>query len=184
MTNNITQLLQRWSDGDQAIADELFSAIYKELRILARGFMRREHNDVILQPTVLIHEAYLRIINQENADWPSRSHFYAIAAKVMRHILIDHARQRMANKRGGELKRISISLIDPVNNEQPLDVIILDEALNQLAAKKLLYSQIFECRFFGGLNIQETADYLKVSHATVERGYAFAKAWLHRFMSA
>jgi RNA polymerase sigma-70 factor (ECF subfamily) len=184
MTNNITQLLQRWGDGDQSIADELFSAIYKELRTLARGFMRKEHNDVMLQPTALVHEAYLRIINQENPNWPSRSHFYAIAAKVMRHILVDYARQRGANKRGGELKRISISLIDPINNEQPLDVIILDEALNQLAAKKLLYSQIFECRFFGGLNIQETADHLKVSHATVERGYAFARAWLNRFMSA
>ena len=182
MTNNITQLLQRWSDGDQSIADELFSLVYNELRALARGFIRNERGDVLLEPTALVHEAYLRIANQENSTWPSRSHFYAIAAKVMRHVLVDYARRRMAGKRGGEFERVSLSLVDPQNEERPLDVIILDEALGKLAEKKLLYSQIFECRFFVGLSIQETADCLKVSHATVERGYTFSRAWLHRYM--
>ena len=183
MTKNITQLLQRWSDGDQSIADELFSLIYNELWIMARAFIRKERKDILLEPTVLVHEAYLRIANQENSIWPNRSHFYALAAKVMRHVLVDCARQRMTDKRGGEFERVSLSVVNLLKDEQPLDVIILDEALNQLAGKNSLYSRIFECRFFGGLSIQETADCLKVSHATVERGYTFSRAWLHRYMS-
>jgi RNA polymerase sigma-70 factor (ECF subfamily) len=182
--NNITQLLQRWSDGDRAVADELFLIVYNELWGLARGFMRHERNNVTLQPTALVHEAYLRLIDQENQAWPSRSHFFAFAARIMRHVLVDHARKRLADKRGGELRRISLSDVDPVNNQKPLDVIILDEALNQLATIKQSYSQIFECRFFGGLTIDETADYLKMSHATVERGYTFARAWLNRYLSS
>lgn len=180
---NITRLLQRWSDGDRSVADELFPIIYDELWILARGYMRRERNNLTLQPTALVHEAYLRLIDQKDLAWPSRSHFFAVAARIMRHVLVDHARKRLANKRGGELQRVSLSLVDPINDQKPLDVIILDEALNQLAAIKLSYSQIFECRFFGGLSIEETADYLKVSHATVERGYTFARAWLNRYLS-
>ena len=181
--NNITQLLQEWSDGDRTVADQLFPIIYNELHGLARGFMRHERNNVTLQPTALVHEAYLRLIGQENQNWPSRSYFFALAAKIMRQVLVDHARKRLANKRGGEFQRVSLSLVDPINNQQTLDVIILDEALNQLATIKLSYSQIFECRFFGGLTIEETADYLKLSHATVERGYTFARAWLNRYLS-
>ena len=175
--NNITQLLQEWSDGDRTVANQLFPIIYNELHGLARGFMRHERNNATLQPTALVHEAYLRLIGQENQIWPSRSSFFALAAKIMRQVLVDHARKRLANKRGGELQRISMSLVDPINNQQTLDVIILDEALNQLATVKQSYSQIFECRFFGGLTIEETAEHLKLSHATVERGYTFARAW-------
>jgi RNA polymerase sigma factor (TIGR02999 family) len=180
---NLTQLLQKWSDGDQTVTDELFHVIYNELRGLAKGFMRHERNNLTLQPTALVHEAYLRLIDQEGLTWPSRSYFYAIAAKIMRHVLVDHARKRLAGKRGGELQRISLSVVDPIDNRKTLDVIILDDALNQLASIKLLHSQIFECRVFGGLTIEETADYLKVSHATVERGYTFARAWLNRYLS-
>lgn len=180
---DITQLLKEWSEGDRTVADKLFPIIYNELRGLARGFMRRERNNITLQPTALVHEAYLRLIGQENQSWPSRSYFFAVAAKIMRQVLVDHARKRLAGKRGGEFQRISMSLVDPENNQRVLDVIILDEALNQLAAIKLSYSQIFECRFFGGLTIDETADYLKLSHATVERGYTFARAWLNRHLS-
>lgn len=180
---NITQLLQEWSEGDQAVADELFPIVYNELRGLARGFMRHERNNLTLQPTALVHEAYIHLIGYENQVWPSRSHFFALAAKIMRQVLVDHARKRLANKRGGDLQRVSLSLADPINNQQTLDVIILDEALNQLAAIKLSYSQILECRIFGGLTIEETADHLKLSHATVERGYSFARAWLNRYLS-
>ncbi|HVG19515.1 MAG TPA: sigma-70 family RNA polymerase sigma factor [Blastocatellia bacterium] len=180
---NITQLLQKWSEGDRTVADELFPIVYNELWGLARGYMRHERNNVTLQPTALVHEAYLRLIEQENQAWPSRSHFFAFAATIMRHVLVDHARKRLANKRGGELRRISLTHADPISNQKPLDVIILDEALNQLATIKQSYSQIFECRFFGGLTIDETADYLKMSHATVERGYTFARAWLNRYLS-
>jgi RNA polymerase sigma-70 factor (ECF subfamily) len=179
---NITQLLQRWSDGDQSVADELFSNVYDELWDLARGAMRRERNNLTLQPTALVHEAYLKLVFQGNQSWPSRSHFFAFAAKVMRHVLVDQARKRLAHKRGGELRRVSLSLADPASDQKPLDVLVLDEALDELAANKLLYSQIFECRFFGGLTISETAEHLKVSPATVERGYTFARAWLHRHL--
>jgi RNA polymerase sigma-70 factor (ECF subfamily) len=180
---NITQLLQRWSDGDRAVAEELFPIIYNELRGLARGFVRRERKDLTLQPTALVHEAYLRLIEQPGHAWPSRSHFFAIAAKIMRHVLVDHARKRLADKRGGELQRVSLSLVNPANNRKPLDVIMLDEALDRLATIKQLHGEVFECRFFGGLTIEETADYLKVSHATVERSYSFARAWLNRYIS-
>jgi RNA polymerase sigma factor (TIGR02999 family) len=180
---NITQLLRRWSDGDQAVADELFPLLYNELRGLARGFIRHERNNLTLQPTALVNEAYLRLVDQENQYWPSRSHFFALAAKIMRHILVDQARKRLAQKRGSEFERVRLSLEDPMSDEKPLDVIMLDEAMNKLAENKLLYSQIFECRFFGGLTIEETAEYLKVSPATVERGYAFARAWLQRYLS-
>jgi RNA polymerase sigma factor (TIGR02999 family) len=181
--NEVTQLLVAWSNGDQVARDELMSVVYQELHRLAHKYMRRESPDHTLQTSALVNEAFLRLVDQRNVQWQNRSHFYAIAAQMMRRILVDYARNRRYAKRGGGLREISLDetmLSDDRNHE----VVALDEALLELAKIDSRKSQIVELRFFAGLSIEETSDLLAVSAGTVMRDWTLAKAWLRREMSS
>ena len=179
----ITQLLIKWSDGDHGALEELMPLVYGELRRLARSYLRRERPDHTLQPTALVHEAYLRLIDQRRANWQNRSQFFGIAAQMMRRILVDHARLRQAGKRGDRDYQVSLDQADLVANQQAVDLLGLDDALNRLVTFSLQQSRIVELRYFGGLTIAETAALLGVSHATVEREWSVARAWLRRELS-
>jgi RNA polymerase sigma factor (TIGR02999 family) len=174
----ITRLLTRWRDGDQAALDELMPLVYGELRRVAIGYLRHERGNITLQPTALVHEVYLRIAGRQNVQWEGRSQFFGLAAAMMRNILVDHARQAKAAKRGGPQYTLSLSHADRIGSGPDVALVALDDALQELAAIKPQHSKIVELRFFGGLSIEETAQVLGVSHATVERGWAFARAWL------
>ena len=176
----ITQLLVRWSDGDKGALDELMPLVYDELHKLAYLYLRRERNNHTLQPTALVNEAYVKLVQQENLGWQNRAQFFGLAAKLMRNILVDHARRHKAAKRGGEQFRLSLSDADRLSNNPDIDMVELDEALTELESTYPEHSRIVELRFFGGLTIEETAEVLSVSHATVEREWAFARAWLRR----
>jgi RNA polymerase sigma factor (TIGR02999 family) len=180
-TPAVTQLLAKWRAGDENAAQTLMPIVYEELRRLARGFLRKERSDHTLQSTALVHEAYLRLIKQNRAEFQDRAHFFAISAHLMRRILVDHARKRRAARRDGGFKVI----LDDAVSEEPLrgtDVIRLDEALEGLAALDPEQSRIVELRFFTGLSIEETAAVLSLSPATVKRRWATARAWLLREM--
>ena len=168
---------------DQGALDELMPLVYGELRRLARSYLRRERPDHTLQPTALVHEAYLRLIDQRRASWQNRSQFFGIAAQMMRRILVDHARLRQAGKRGDGNYRVSLDQADLVADQQAVDLLGLDDALNRLVTFSLQQSRIVELRYFGGLTIAETAALLGVSHATVEREWSVARAWLRRELS-
>jgi len=176
----VTQLLVEWGNGDQAAFDQLMPLVFDELRRLANGYLRRERQGHTLQPTALVNEAYLRLIDQNQIDWKNRAQFFGVAAKLMRHILVDHARQRRAAKRGGAEYKLSLSEADRFSHEPEASLIALDDALNALAATKPQHSRVVELRFVGGLTIEETAEVLGISHATVERDWSFARAWLRR----
>ena len=178
--SQITQLLLDWKSGDQAAFDSLFSIVYDELRRLASSYMRRERSDHTLQTTALVHEAYLRIANQEKALVHNRLHFFAVAAKVMRQILIDHARSRNYVKRGSGAAKISLDEAAIISDERAAELIALDTALKELAEIDPRQSQIVELRFFGGLTLAETAEFLGISSDTVTRDWNMAKAWLYR----
>jgi RNA polymerase sigma factor (TIGR02999 family) len=180
MVEGITQLLARWSEGDQGALDQLIPLVYDELHRLADSFLRRQPHHQSLQPTVLVHEAYLRLLNQQNVSWESRAQFFGLAATLMRRILVDHHRQHVAEKRGGGQTRVSLSEADRFNAQPDVDLIALDDALISLAALNEQHCRIVELRYFGGLTIEETAAALGVSHATVERGWNMARAWLRR----
>jgi RNA polymerase sigma factor (TIGR02999 family) len=180
-TPAVTELLARWHAGDEEAAQALMPIVYDQLRRLARGFLRKERSDHTIQSTALVHEAYLRLVKQERAEFQNRAHFFAISAHLMRRILVDYARKRRAAKRDGGLKVI----LDDAVSEEPFrgtDVIRLDEALEGLAALDPEQSRIVELRFFTGLSIEETADILHLSPATVKRRWATARAWLLREM--
>ncbi|HEY7913620.1 MAG TPA: sigma-70 family RNA polymerase sigma factor [Blastocatellia bacterium] len=177
---SITQLLVKWSEGDKSALDELMPLVYETLRKLASGHLRRERGDLSLQPTALVHEAYLRLVEQSADGWQSRAQFFGLAAKVMRNILVDYARQRIAMKRGGGQLRVSLSKADRFNRRADVDLIALSDALNELAAIKPEHARVIELRFFAGLTIEETSAVMGISHATVERDWAFARAWLRR----
>ncbi|MGH9769673.1 MAG: sigma-70 family RNA polymerase sigma factor [Blastocatellia bacterium] len=182
----ITQLLIRWSDGDREALDRLMPLVYGELRRLARGYLRRERLNHTLQPTALAHEAYLRLIDQKRANWRNRAQFFGIAAQMMRRILVDHARLHSAAKRGDGDYHLSLNQADQAAqavDQQAIDVLALDEALGRLAVFSTQQSRIVELRHFGGLTIEETAAVLGVSHATVEREWSVARAWLRRELS-
>jgi len=183
MAESITQMLLRWSDGDRAALDQLLPLVYDELRRLAHSFLRRQPFHHTLQPTALVHEAYLRMVDQQRVSWENRAQFFGLAATLMRRILVDHTRQQMAAKRGGGETRVSLSEADRLGSEPDINLIALDEALDELAALNPQHSRIVELRYFGGLTIEETAIALDVSHATVERGWNMARAWLRREMS-
>ncbi len=183
MAGEITQLLVRWSAGERAALDELTPLVYDELRRLAAGYLRRRNPSDSLQPTLLVHEAWLRLVDQETADWESRAQFFGLAATIMCSVLVDHARQAQAAKRGGDELRLSLGAADRFGHEPEVDLLALDEALQRLASSKPRHCRLVELRFFGGLTIEETAAALGVAHATVEREWAFAKAWLHRELS-
>jgi RNA polymerase sigma factor (TIGR02999 family) len=179
----ITQLLIAWNQGDQSARDELMPIIYQELRRLARGYLRRERPNHTLQPTALVHEAFLRLVDQGQVNWQNRAHFFGIAARLMRQILINHAEARRAAKRGGSAERVSLSQVDNRAGEQEVDLIALDEALRNLESIDPLQSRIVELRYFSGLTIEEIAEVLGISPATVKREWSTARAWLRRELS-
>lgn len=180
---NVTELLRDWSAGNKQAQEKLFQIVYNELHRQAARALRREHPGLSLQTTDLIHEAYLRLIDQQHVEWQNRLHFFAIAAKVMRHILVDHVRGRQAAKRGGTDIRLPLQEAMAVLPGQDLDFVALDEALTKLAALDPQQSQVVELRFFSGLSVEETARVLDVSERTVKRDWNVAKAWLRRELS-
>ena len=179
----VTRLLVRWSGGDRSAADELIPVVYSELRRLAFGHLRRNRPDTYLQATSLVHEAYLRMVNQ-NVSLENRAQFFGLASKLMRNILVDAARRRHAGKRGGDLQRLSLSKADQAMAQEEIDLPALDDALNELEAGWPRQARIVEMKFFGGLTIEEAAMVLGISHATVEREWNFARAWLRRKLSS
>jgi RNA polymerase sigma factor (TIGR02999 family) len=177
---DITGLLNRWSEGDRRALDELMPLVYHALCDLADHYMRLERGDHTLQPTALVHEAYLRL-SRHQSGFVSRVHFYGAAAQVMRRILVDHARERRAAKRGGASDTLVLDeQIDRAASSAPLDVLALDEALSRLAEIAPARARVVELRFFGGLSVEETAAFLDLSPATVKRHWSFARAWLYR----
>ena len=179
----LTKLLIDWSNGDQSALDQLTPLVYDELRRLARHYMIRERPGHLLQTTALVHEAYLRLIDQTQVHWQNRAHFFAIAAQMMRRILVDHARGQLYAKRGGGARRISLDRVSVVSEERAADVIALDDVLNGLAEIDPQQSRVVELRFFGGLTVEETAEVLGLSPATVKREWSAAKAWLQQELS-
>lgn len=181
--SEVTQLLVNWSKGDKAALDELIPLVQTELRRLARRYMGRENPGHTLQTSALINEAYIRLVDQHNVHWQNRAHFYAVAAQVMRHILIDHARSHSYAKRGGGARKVPLDEAVAINDQRAEELIALDDALNALAAIDARKSRIIELRFFGGLSIEETAEAMSISPITVTREWRSAKAWLRREMS-
>lgn len=180
-SEGITQLLVEWGKGDQAALEKLMPLVYSELRRLASNYLRRERAEHTLQPTALVNEAYLKLIDQHNAKWQNRAHFFGISAQLMRRILVDHARQYGAQKRGGsEKQRISITNVENLARESELDLLALNEALEELTRMDEQQGRIVEMKFFGGLSIDEIAEVLGIGHATVERDWKMARAWLRR----
>ncbi len=179
-SHEVTRLLVAWSDGDQAALEQLTPLVYRELRRLAKGYLRRERPGHLLQTTALINEAYLRLIDWKAVRWQNRAHFFGVAAQLMRRILIDFARGRHQDKRGGAAVQISLDDAAAMSVERSAEFIALDEALDQLAAIDPRRSRMVELRFFGGLTEEETAEALKVSPRTVRREWSLARAWLYR----
>jgi len=182
-SENVTQLLVDWSKGNKEALDRLVPIVYEELRRQASRYLRRERAGHTLQTTALIHEAYLRLVDQRNVHWQNRAHFFGIAAQLMRRILVDHARTRKRAKRGGSNIRVSLDEATALATSRELDIVALDEALERLGEIDSQQSRIVELRFFSGLNVEETAEVLKISPATVKREWRIAKAWLHREIS-
>ncbi len=179
----ISLILKDWSGGKNESADVLLPLVYDELRKIAAQYLRKERKEHTLQPTELAHEAYLKLIDISNVDWQDRAHFFAVSAQVIRNILVDHARAKATNKRGGDFQRIVLDENVSFSDEQDLDLLALDEALKQLATFDEQQSKIVELRFFGGLTIEETAEVLNLSPATIKREWTLAKAWLHKTLS-
>ena len=178
-----SDLLVAWSNGDQSAFDKLVPLIYQELRVLAQRYMRRERPDHMLQATALVNEAYVRLIDVNRIQWQSRSHFLAVAAQTMRRILVEFARQRRRQKRGGDAVHVTIDNAEDISPEKGADLVALSDALSALATFDPRMSHVVELRFFGGLSVQETADVLMVSPETVMRDWKTAKAWLLRELS-
>ncbi len=179
--SEITQLLREWSDGNQEALDNLLPLVYDELHRQAASFLRKERPGHTLQTTALINEAYLKLIDRRDVNWESRTHFFAVAAQAMRRILVDYARAKHREKRGGD--NIKLSLEDATliaTKEKGVDLIALDEALDKLAERDEQQARVVELRYFSGLSLEETADALHVSRATVARDWEAARAWLHR----
>jgi len=178
---NVTQLLVDWSKGDQKALDELMPLVYSELRRLASNYLRRERQNHTLQPTALVNEAYLKLVDQRNMRWQNRAQFYGVAAQLMRRILVDHARQHQAAKRGGSnQQKLSITSVNAIAAAPEVDVLAIHEALEELKQFDPQQERIVELRFFGGLSIEETAEVLSIGHATVERDWKMARAWLRQ----
>src|SRR5687767_3530248 len=178
----VTDLLIEWSEGNQEALNELMPLVYDELRRVASRYLRKERAGHTLQTTALVHEAYLKLVDQKNASWQNRVQFFAAAAQVMRHILVDYARSRRAFKRGGDYSRLSLDEAVISSKERDPDLLTLDEALNSLAAIDTQQSRVVELRVFGGLTVEETAEALGISPRTVKREWSMAKAWLHQQM--
>ena len=181
-SERVSKLLLNWGQGDQGAREALIPLVYDELRRLARRYLRRERPDHTLQSAALVNEAYLRLIRQEHPQWQNRAHFFGVAAQLMRHILVDHARNRTAAKRGAGAPRLTLDPDVALPQARDVDLVALDDALNELAALDPQQSRLVELRFFGGLSIEETSVVLGVSPATVKREWATARAWLQREM--
>lgn len=182
---DVTRLLIEWSKGDRLVLEKLFPLVYGELRLIARRYLRGERRAITLQTTALVHEAYLKLIDQNRVEWQNRAHFYGVAAQAMRRILLDHARRRLAGKRGEGAPHVSLDsgTID-VSDERAAELVDLDEALCRLEKADPQKGRIVELRYFGGLSIEETAAVLGTSVPTVNRGWRTAKAWLYKELSA
>ena len=180
-TSNITELLRDWGEGNAQAMDELLPQVYDELHRRAAAYLRRERQNHTLQTTALVHEAYLKLVDQKNVEWKDRGHFFAVAAQAMRRILVDHAKHRHREKRGGAVENVPLDdTLVAAAGEANLDIIALDEALLRLAEFDPEQERLVELRYFGGLSLEETADTLGISRATTAREWQLAKAWLHR----
>jgi RNA polymerase sigma factor (TIGR02999 family) len=180
LSQNITHLLKEWSEGNQRALDELAPLVYEELRQQAARYLRQERAGHSLQATALINEAFLRLIDVKNVQWQNRAHFFGIAANLMRRILVDHARRRDAEKRGGAQIRVTLEDAFAIAKEPAIDLLAIDEALDRLAAIDAQQARVVELRFFSGLSVEETATALGVSAKTVKRDWSVARAWLRR----
>jgi RNA polymerase sigma factor (TIGR02999 family) len=180
----VTKLLDDWGQGDKDAREALIPLVYDELRRLARRYLRRERPDHTLQSAGLVNEAYLRMIQQQPLPWQNRAHFFGVAAQMMRHILVDHARGRLAAKRGAGAPRLTLDAQIALPQKREVDLMALDDALNQLAALDPQQSRLVELRFFGGLSIEEASIVLGISPATSKREWAIARAWLLREMKS
>jgi RNA polymerase sigma factor (TIGR02999 family) len=179
-SHEVTRLLVAWSGGDASAAEVLMPLVYEELRRLARAYLRRERGDHTLQPTALVHEAYLRLVDDTEIQWQSRAHFYGIAAAVMRRVLVDHARKAGAAKRGGQAEHISIEEAGGIVQGDSVDILALDGALQSLAQDYPRQSRVVELRFFCGLALKEIGEVLQISERSVGRDWEFARCWLKR----
>lgn len=176
---DVTRLLARWTDGDRTALDELMAVVYTELRRIADGYMHRERSDHTLQPTALVNEAWLRLVKQDRPSFEHRSQFFGLAAQVMRRVLVDHARSDKADKRGGGAMTVPLSDAVGARGDQTIELLALDQALNHLSTVSARQARVIELRYFGGLNVQEMADVLGVSPATISRDQRIAEAWLN-----
>ena len=182
-SQNITRLLLDWRNGDQMALDRLMPLVYEELRRMANHYMRNERRGHTLQTSALVNEAYLRLVDQENIEWQNRAHFFGVAAQAMRRILVDHARSRNYQKRGGGAQQVSLDEAMTLAGDRAAELIALDDALRELARMDERKSRVVELRYFGGLSLEETAEALGVSVPTVTRDWNTAKAWLMREMT-
>jgi RNA polymerase sigma factor (TIGR02999 family) len=180
---SVTQLLQRWSDGDRGALEQLMPLVYSELRQMARRYMKQQPSGHTLQTTALIHEAYLRLVGQEEKRWENRAHFFGVAAQAMRHILVDHARARKMAKRGAGATQVSLDEALTICPERGTDLVALNDALTALAKLDERQSRVVELRFFGGLTEEEIGTVLKVSARTVRSDWRLARSWLLRELS-
>ncbi len=178
-SSGITELLLAWSDGDREALERLTPLVYQELRRLAESYLRRERSGHTLQPTALVHEAYIKLIDQQSVSWQNRAHFFGIAAQTMRRILVDHARARLAEKRGSGETKFSFDEVIDVSDQRADQLVALDESLKTLARLDPQKSRVVELKYFGGMTLEETAEVLGVSRATVIREWRMAKAWLY-----
>jgi RNA polymerase sigma factor (TIGR02999 family) len=181
--SEVTLLLQGWRSGDRKALDALLPLVYEELRRLAHFQLQKERQDHTLQTGALVHEAYLRLVGLNPPDWESRKHFFAIAAQLMRQILVDYARRRVAAKRGGGACKLSLDEATVVSKQRDIDVLSLDDALKALAKIDPRQSRVVELRFFAGLSLEEISEALEIAPATVQRDWTAARAWLHREIS-
>jgi RNA polymerase sigma factor (TIGR02999 family) len=180
---DVTQILKNWTDGDSAAPDKLMPLVYEELRRLARNHLARERGDHTLQATALVHEAYLRLVDDSRVDWKNRAHFYGMAARLMRRILVDHARAHNAAKRGGLEQKVVLDEAHELPTKGAVELVALDGALESFAQDYPRKSEVVELKFFGGLDAKEISEVLQVSEKTVLRDWNFAKLWLCRALT-
>ncbi len=179
-SNQVTELLVRWRGGDKAALDSLMPLVYTELRRIANHYLQGERSDHTLQSTALVHEAYMRLAQQDLPQWQNRAHFFAVAAQLMRQILVDHARGHRASKRGGNVYKLALEDAEHQAKVLDIDIVALDDALKTLASMDEQQSRVVELKFFGGLSVEDTAEVLGISASTVKRDWTTARAWLFR----
>lgn len=182
-TSETTLLLRAWAEGDRAALDRLTPHVYRTLRRIAGNQLKNERAGNSMQATALVHEAYLELIDVTNVDWQHRAHFFAVSAQIMRHILLDRARRRIAAKRGGNAEQVNLDELPDLSGGRAMELIALDDALNALAGIDARKARVVELRFFGGLGVEETAEVLAISPETVMRDWKFARSWLHSELS-